>query len=153
MAADPPPTAAPATADGLFVDANVLVFSLLPKSPNHACAVAALAAAERGGLELWVSPQVVRELLVQLTRTGPRSSGEPVKPAVAAQYVAAILPRFRLADVNAAVAAELLSLLRTVGARGKNVHDANVVATMLVHGVGRLLPHNVKDFQCYAMEA
>jgi hypothetical protein len=26
------------------------------------------------------------------------------------------------------------------------MHDANIVATMLVHGVGRLLTYNVDDF-------
>ena len=30
---------------------------------------------------------------------------------------------------------------------GKQVHDANIVATMLAHGVGRLLTFNVADFQ------
>jgi len=31
--------------------------------------------------------------------------------------------------------------------RGKQVHDANLVATMLVHGVTRLLTFNVADFR------
>lgn len=31
--------------------------------------------------------------------------------------------------------------------RGKQVHDANLVATMLVHGVTRLLTFNAADFR------
>ena len=141
------PTAPPP--DRLFVDANVLVFALLPKTANHAAAVAALDAAERAGAELWVSPQVVRELLVQLTRRGPGRKGEPVKPPDAADAVAALLTKFQIAAETAAVTAELLTLLRTDEPEGKSIHDANLVATMLAHGITRLLTHNVSDFKRY----
>jgi predicted nucleic acid-binding protein len=30
---------------------------------------------------------------------------------------------------------------------GKQVHDANIVATMLVYGIPCLLTHNAKDFE------
>ena len=33
--------------------------------------------------------------------------------------------------------------------RGVNVHDARVVATMMIHGVTHILTANVKDFQRY----
>ena len=29
---------------------------------------------------------------------------------------------------------------------GKQVHDANIVATMLVHGITQVLTHNITDF-------
>ena len=38
----------------------------------------------------------------------------------------------------------------TNGARGKQVHDANLVATMLAHGIRRLLTFNLADFQRFA---
>ena len=33
-----------------------------------------------------------------------------------------------------------------VGCGGKQVHDANVVATMLAHGAGTVVTMNVEDF-------
>ena len=138
------------TGGPLMVDANVLVFSCLPASPRHEAAVAALTAAEMSGAAICVSPQILRELLVQLTRRGPRSPGDPVAPAAAAGFVADLRPRLRLLPETEAVVDRLDGLLRTVGAEGESIHDANIVAAMLAHGVTRLLTHNVKDFDRYA---
>ena len=44
------------------------------------------------------------------------------------------------------VTAKLLDLLLQFPSGGKQVHDANIVATMLVHGVPKLLTHNTADF-------
>jgi predicted nucleic acid-binding protein len=44
------------------------------------------------------------------------------------------------------VADRLQNLLADVECKGKQVHDANVVATMLVHGVGTVVTMNVADF-------
>ena len=88
----------------------------------------------------------MREYLVQITRPGVLEDGTA---ALAAAQVDWMLATFRVADETASVTDELLHLLRTVGFRGKNVHDANIVATMLAHGVGRLLTHNVADFKRY----
>ena len=41
----------------------------------------------------------------------------------------------------------LASLCREVPVAGKQVHDANIVATMLAHGERRLLTSNAKDFR------
>ena len=41
----------------------------------------------------------------------------------------------------------LASLCREVPVAGKQVHDANIVATMLAHGERRLPTFNVKDFR------
>ena len=44
----------------------------------------------------------------------------------------------------------LLDLLNAVPIGGKQVHDANIVATMLAHGLKRLLTHNVADFRRFS---
>ena len=41
-------------------------------------------------------------------------------------------------------------VLAAVPTAGKQVHDANIVATMLAHGIPRLLTHNVTDFTRFA---
>lgn len=54
--------------------------------------------------------------------------------------------QFRVADETPVVTAHLLRLMRNVPVGGKQVHDANIVATMQVHGIRRLLIFNVADF-------
>ena len=44
------------------------------------------------------------------------------------------------------MADRLLGLLADAESGGKQVHDANVVATMLAHGVGMVVTMNVTDF-------
>jgi predicted nucleic acid-binding protein len=48
------------------------------------------------------------------------------------------------------VTTRLLALLSEVPTRGRRIHDANVVATMLVYGVRRVLTHNTDDFVRFA---
>ena len=44
----------------------------------------------------------------------------------------------------------LLELLAKFSVGGKRIHDANIVATMMVHGISHLLTHNVKDFEAFS---
>jgi hypothetical protein len=50
---------------------------------------------------------------------------------------------------GARVADRLQALLADVECAGKQVHDANVIATMLTHGVGTVVTMNVEDFACF----
>ena len=52
--------------------------------------------------------------------------------------------------LGADVSTRLLQLLTTHPITGRQVHDANLLATMLEHGVGRLLTFNTADFQSFA---
>ena len=54
---------------------------------------------------------------------------------------------FEILEDGQAVADLLASLCREVPVAGKQVHDANIVATMLAHGERRLLTFNAKDFR------
>jgi predicted nucleic acid-binding protein len=51
-----------------------------------------------------------------------------------------------VAEDGPTVTGSLLSLLLAVACSGKQVHDANIVATMLAQGITRLLTHNTSDF-------
>jgi hypothetical protein len=44
------------------------------------------------------------------------------------------------------VTAHLLSIVTRVPVAGKQIHDANIVATMQAYGLSKLLTHNVSDF-------
>ena len=43
----------------------------------------------------------------------------------------------------------LPALCREVPVAGRQVHDANIVATMLAYDEGRLLTFDQEDFRCY----
>ncbi|MBI5670665.1 MAG: hypothetical protein HZC41_21950 [Chloroflexi bacterium] len=45
---------------------------------------------------------------------------------------------------------KLLELLRAYPTSGKQIHDANIVATMLASGVERLITLNVDDMKHFA---
>ncbi len=58
----------------------------------------------------------------------------------------AIRERTAFLAEDAKVADRLQALLADVECSGKQVHDANVIATMLAHGVGTVVTMNVTDF-------
>jgi predicted nucleic acid-binding protein len=69
---------------------------------------------------------------------------------VVAADLIALQATFRIAEDGAQVTAHLVSLLTTIPFGGKQVHDANIVATMLTRGIPRLLTHNTGDFARFA---
>ena len=127
-----------------FVDANVLVFAANPLSRWHAAAVTQLGAARQDGISLIVNPQVVREFVVAATRPAPGTSPPPVGPVF--ENVRRIRTGFVVLDENTATIDRLVELLKAIPTYGKQVHDANIVATMLTYGVSTLLTHNTADF-------
>lgn len=132
----------------VFVDTNVLVYARLALSPFNLAATNYLDRLTQDGVELWISRQVLREYLATMTRPGMVST--PLPPGVLVSDVRYFSQHLRVAEDGPAVMAELLSLLQTIPVGGKQVHDANLVATMRAHGIGRLLTHNTADFTRYA---
>ena len=49
-------------------------------------------------------------------------------------------------DTNRLVSEKLGELVQRFSVKGRQVHDANIAATMLTHGLQDLLTHNVVDF-------
>lgn len=133
--------------DSIFIDTNVLVFASIPASPFHVPAIAALHQLALAGTVGWISRQVLREYLVQITRPGVLPV--PLMAGLAANQASALASLYLVADETAQVTAELLGLLGRGLASGKQIHDANIVATCLAYGIPRLLTHNLSDFQRY----
>jgi predicted nucleic acid-binding protein len=100
------------------------------------------------GAQLWISRQVLREYLVTLSR--PQTFANPLPMTVLVSDMKQFETLFALAEDGPGVTRQLCSLLLAVACGGKQVHDANIVATMLVHGIPKLLTHNVTDFKRYA---
>jgi predicted nucleic acid-binding protein len=133
-------------ADPVFVDTNVLVYTDQAGSAFHAPARAAIGRLERGSAALWISRQVLREYMVTVTRPSP-AGVLPMTRAEAATAVEGFLTAYVVAEDGPAVMARLVDLVRSVPVGGKQIHDANIVATMQVHGVIRLLTFNGADIR------
>ncbi|VFM95170.1 MAG: Predicted nucleic acid-binding protein, contains PIN domain [Candidatus Kentron sp. G] len=128
----------------LFVDTNVLVYANVIETPMHERALAAINAAHQADRTLWISRQIIREYLVAMTR--PQAFKNLPKATVLEQ-VDQFIERFQVANDTAAVTGRLAGLMRDFRIGGRQVHDANIVATMLAHGIPALLTHNTKDFE------
>jgi predicted nucleic acid-binding protein len=131
-----------------FVDANILVFAANPLSPWHAAAVSRLQETRRDGVSLVVNPQVVREFMAAASRPPLGGPPPPIDPIL--ENVRRIRTGFVLVDECAATIDRLTELLKAVPTQGKQVHDANIVATMLTYGIPTLLTHNTADFARFA---
>jgi len=131
-------------ADPVFVDTNVLVYAAIPSSPFYAPAFAQLDALRHAGVALWLSRQIFREYLAVLSRPQPFTPPLPATTLIG--DIMRFQSQFGIAEDGPAVTSSLLALLASIPIGGKQVHDANIVATMQVHGLRRLLTHNTADF-------
>ena len=133
-------------ADPVFVDTNVLLYVSRPLAPQHIAAREALARLEAAGGPLWISRQVLREYLAVVTRPQATAPALPMAEAIA--DVRHFQAAFEIAeDVGPVVFERLPAVARYASWFGKQVHDANLVASMLASGVHRLLAFNNPDFQ------
>ena len=128
----------------LFIDTNILVYANVIETPFHEQALAAINTAYEAGRTIWISRQVIREYLVTLTRP---QVFENLPRTTVLEQVDQFIERFQVADDTAAVSEQLVKLMHDFKIGGKQVHDANIVASMLAYDVPCLLTHNVKDFQ------
>ncbi len=132
-------------ADRVFVDTNVLVYARFVSSIRHTEATAALARLVANGAEVWISRQIIREYLAACSRPGTVNPAPT--PALLSADVVGFQKRFRVARDNARVTRRLLRLLSTVTCAGRQVYDANIAATMIEHGIPKLLTNNEADFK------
>ena len=129
----------------IFVDTNVLVYASQKQSKFHLQAATHLDQARQAGQELWIIRQVLREYLSVVTR--PQPGQAPLSMSLAINDVQTFERTFNVAEDGSNVSHELTELLAQVPTGGRQVHDANLVATMLAHGLTRLLIFNVADFR------
>ena len=129
----------------IFIDTSVMLHAAVPQSIRHGLCRAFMDSLEESDCHICVSDQVAREMLVQLMH--PRTFTEPYTPAAA---VLLTRPLFAsLTILSSAPLAVLLDLVNQFEVRGKQVHDCNLVATMLSHGIHKIVTRNAVDFRRY----
>ena len=133
--------------DKVFIDTNVLVYLSDEKSKFYEDAYKKFMVllSEK---ELWFSYQVIREFSVILSRSGrilnPLAPSELVKAVIKWKKV------LKVCDENKVVNERLMKLIEKYEIKGKRIHDANIVATMLSNGIKKIFTYNVDDFKNFA---
>ncbi len=132
-------------ADRAVLDTNVLLAATDEARQEHEHAVAAINLWPASGLVLYTSGQIMREYLAVATRPVDQNGLGMARPDAVAN-VRALRARLNLLAEDIKVSDRLLEPLETIECAGKQIHDANVVATMLVHGIDTVVTMNVDDF-------
>lgn len=133
----------------VLVDTNVLLSATTPARPHHQHALRVLNDWPNDGVRLCTSGQILREYLVVCTRPIDQN-GLSLSLAQAVENTEVLAARMRLLDESRAVFDRFRKLVDEVDISGKQLHDANVVATALAHGVSRLCTENTDDFERFA---
>src|ERR687885_2616015 len=132
----------------VFLDTNILVYARATQSPFHQAALQAIQRLDNSGVKVWISRQVLREDLATLTRPQLFTNPLPIDRLI--EDIRLFQTQFRVAEDDLQVTERLLMLMEQVPIGGRQVHDANIVATMQAYGIGQLLTHNVADFNRFA---
>lgn len=131
-----------------FIDTNVLLAATTPARPEHARALALLTAGFAEA-SLFVSGQVLREYLSVATRP-VAVNGLGLTQLAAIANVRQFASRSNFLREDEATRDALLQLLDSIPCSGKQVHDANIVATMITHRIATLVTLNPADFIRFA---
>lgn len=131
----------------IFVDTNVLTRATIDAAPLHSQARVMLDNLWDASVELYISHQVIREYVANATR--PQTYSPALPAGAVLEQVEDFRKTFHILPDSSMVLMRLLELVRKVSVGGKQIHDANIVATMLAYEIEDLLTHNVDDFERY----
>ncbi len=130
-------------------DTNVLLRFAYRPDPQHAGVLSAIRKLKNGGNEIYILPQNCVEFWNVCTRPTSRNGfGLSIQQA---NHSLRLVERiFPLLPDNARVHQEWRKLVLSFGVSGVQVHDARIVAAMLVHQVAHILTFNTLDFARYS---
>ena len=131
-----------------FLDTNILIYASDRSSPWHPSSKDKVKKLLSEGFHLFISPQVLREYVSVASRS--TGTEKPTPWDMILKNYEDFQKYFRLLEEGQNSVNQLSQLLSKIPAAGKQVHDANIVATMLVHNVSNLLTHNTVDFSRYS---
>jgi predicted nucleic acid-binding protein len=126
-----------------LIDTNVLIYATLEDDPRSSRSRELLSSPGDG--ERFVSVQNLAEMYPNLT--GPRME-QPDSPGTARAKIQSIasLPTIQVLPLTGDVQAVAMELCEKHGITKQRYYDAQLVATMIVHGIGTLVTENARDF-------
>lgn len=128
----------------IFLDTNIVLRSTVASAPEHTAILSALNILNSIKSELWISRQVLREYAMTVTRAQPFLVS--IRHTEAASVIRRLNTLFNVADETQAVSDQWIRLLETIPMGGRQVHDANIAATMIAYQIPALLTLNTVDF-------
>ncbi len=131
--------------DPVLLDTCVIVAASVTAHPSHAVARGHVTHLVGQGTPLCICPQICREFMVVLTRQPV--SGVTFTPEAAIQALDEWRNGCTVLAETPDIVAECLTLVRRHQVRGKQVHDTNLVAVAIVHGIPTLCTRNAADFR------
>ena len=138
--------------DPALLDTNVLIDALYKGSDHYPAARALLEQAMQGDPAFCITPQVLAEFYAVVTH--PKRSTDPKSPEEALDAIAGFLaiPGMLLLLIPPDIVSRWMELVRRYPQHVTNrkIFDAQLVATMLAHGVRRIYTFNVCDFSPFA---
>lgn len=131
-----------------LIDTNILLRSAQPSHSMHADAARAVGELLARGEILSIIPQNIIEYWAVATRPVEANGlGMSVDETVA--EVSRLRGIFHLFPDTAEIFSEWEGLVSRHGVKGKEAHDARIVAAMLAYKVTHLLTFNTADFKRY----
>lgn len=131
----------------VLFDTSLLIAATVKPHPGYEASRAYLARAQAEGAVMCICPQVCREFQVVLTRQPVAGVTFTVEQAL--ETLDLWMGASRFFEETRAVVEVWQDLVRRYAVRGKQVHDCNLVAVMLEHGIKRLATRNAADFARY----
>jgi len=131
-----------------LVDTNILLRSAQPSHPMHADTVRAVSELLARGEILPIIPQNIIEYWAVATRP-IEANGLGMTIDETAAEVTGLQSIFQILPDNAEIFSEWKRLVSKNEVKGKEVHDARIVAAMMAHRVTHLLTFNTADFKRY----
>jgi predicted nucleic acid-binding protein len=132
----------------LFLDTNILLAASDQDRRHHRACFDLLESALGGEASFYASGQVFREYLVVATRP-TESNGLGMSRANALKNVEEFRLCIQALEETSAVLERLINLVRHHRIQGKRIHDANLAAAMLEHGLRQLVTLNPEDFKVF----
>jgi predicted nucleic acid-binding protein len=131
-----------------LIDTNVLLRWVKPDEQDYPMVVSAIESILRRGAILCYASQNVAEFWNTCTRPIERN-GYALSPQDTDRRARLFEEKMQLLPDAVAVHEQWRRLLVAHNVSGVQVHDARLVAAMLVHGVKQMLTFNDKDFARY----
>jgi len=132
--------------DRIFLDTNILVYLSDTGAELHET-VKEIFKGIAEKYEIWISRQILREYAVVVSRK--EDVEKPLKPQEIINDMTKWEKSFRVIDETQEITENLKNLILKYNLKGKRIHDANIVASMMEFSIRLLFTFNVRDFQVF----
>lgn len=132
--------------DRIFLDTNILVYLADEGDEFHETARRIFEDIIEK-YEVWISRQVLREYAVAVSRK--EVVEKVLKPKQIKDDVTKWEESFNIIDETQDVTENLKNLILKYNLKGKRIHDANIVASMMTFSIPLLFTYNINDFQVF----